>query len=123
MDYIFKPFDPAILQSKVAVFVHLFQQQQQIKRQLNELHQKDMALYQSQKLEAVGRLAGGVAHDFNNLIMGVLGLSHDLSTTLDSKDPRQDDLHEIIKASNRALALTKQLLAFGRRQITSPRTR
>ena len=121
VDYIFKPFDPAILKSKVAVFVNLFRQQKQISRQAQELHQKEQALFQSQKLEAVGRLAGGVAHDFNNLITGILGLSHDVSTTLERGDPRAEDLQEIIKASNRALALTKQLLAFGRRQITSPR--
>jgi two-component system, cell cycle sensor histidine kinase and response regulator CckA len=121
VDYIFKPFDPAILRSKVAVFVDIFRQQQQIKRQAEELHRKEQELYQSQKLEAVGRLAGGVAHDFNNLITGILGLSHDVWTSLDLQDSRREDLQEIIKASNRALSLTKQLLAFGRRQIASPR--
>jgi two-component system cell cycle sensor histidine kinase/response regulator CckA len=121
VDYIFKPFDPSILKSKVAVFVNLFRQQQQIRRQSEELRLKEEELYQAQKLEAVGRLAGGVAHDFNNLITGILGLSHDLWTTLDGKDPRREDLEEMIKASNRALGLTKQLLAFGRRQIMSPR--
>jgi two-component system, cell cycle sensor histidine kinase and response regulator CckA len=121
VDYIFKPFDPAILRSKVAVFVSLFRQQSQIKRQAQELHLKEQELHQSQKLEAIGRLAGGVAHDFNNLITGILGLSHDLWTSLDTKDPRREDLDEIMKASTRALGLTKQLLAFGRRQITSPR--
>ncbi len=121
VDYIFKPFDPSILRSKVAVFVSLFRQQQQIKRQAQELYRKEEELFQAQKLEAVGRLAGGVAHDFNNLITGILGLSHDIWTTMDGQDPRREDLEEVIKASNRALALTKQLLAFGRRQITSPR--
>ncbi len=121
VDYIFKPFDPAILRSKVAVFVDLFRQQQQIKRQAQDLHRKEQELFQSQKLEAVGRLAGGVAHDFNNLITGIVGLSHDVAESLDAQDPRREDMEEIIKASNRALALTKQLLAFGRRQIMSPK--
>jgi two-component system cell cycle sensor histidine kinase/response regulator CckA len=121
VDYIFKPFDPSILRSKVEVFVNMFRQQQLIKRQSVELHNKEQELYQAQKLEAVGRLAGGVAHDFNNLLTGILGLSHDVEETLDAVDPRRDDLREIIKASNRALTLTKQLLAFGRRQISAPR--
>jgi two-component system cell cycle sensor histidine kinase/response regulator CckA len=121
VDYIFKPFDPAILRSKVGVFVEMFRQQQQIRRQALEIQQKEQELAQAQKLEAVGRLAGGVAHDFNNLITGVLGLSHDVESTLHPGDARKDDMQEIIKASNRALALTKQLLAFGRRQISSPR--
>jgi two-component system, cell cycle sensor histidine kinase and response regulator CckA len=121
VDYIFKPFDPAILRSKVTVFVSLFRQQLQLKQQAQALHLKEQELFQAQKLEAIGRLAGGVAHDFNNLITGILGLSHDIWTSLEASDTRRDDMDEIIKASTRALGLTKQLLAFGRRQITSPR--
>jgi two-component system cell cycle sensor histidine kinase/response regulator CckA len=121
VDYLFKPFDPKILQSKVAVFVNLFRQQKYIKQQNEELQRKENELFQARKLEAIGRLAGGVAHDFNNLITGILGLSHDIWNTLAPHDARREDLDEIMKASNRALLLTRQLLAFGRRQVSSPR--
>jgi len=121
VDYLFKPFDPKILESKVAVFANLFRQQNHIKRQSEELKRKENELLQAQKLEAIGRLAGGVAHDFNNLLTGIFGLSHDVRNTLGSYDSRREDLDEIIKACDRALTLTKQLLAFGRRQMSSPR--
>jgi two-component system, cell cycle sensor histidine kinase and response regulator CckA len=74
---------------------------------------------QSQKLEAVGRLAGGVAHDFNNLLTIILGYS-DL-TLLSVTDPTvAENVHEVKRAAERAAALTKQLLAFSRRQVLQP---
>jgi two-component system, cell cycle sensor histidine kinase and response regulator CckA len=85
------------------------------------LHRKEVELEQTRKLEAVGRLAGGVAHDFNNLITGIMGIAEELQFQLDVRDPRREDLGEIIKASERAFALTRQLLAFGRRQMACPR--
>ncbi len=91
------------------------------KKTQDELRRKDEELHQARKIEAVGRLAGGVAHDFNNLITGILGITEDLKSELDERDPRRSDLQEIIKAANRAFSLTKQLLAFGRRQMVSPR--
>jgi two-component system cell cycle sensor histidine kinase/response regulator CckA len=121
VDYLFKPFDPKILQSKVAVFVSLFRQHIHIKRQTEEIRNKETELFQARKLEAIGRLAGGVAHDFNNLLTGILGLSHDIRNTFGDHDARREDLDEIIKAGSRAMTLTKQLLAFGRRQISSPK--
>ena len=76
-------------------------------------------LRQSQKLEAVGRLAGGVAHDFNNLLTIILGYS-DL-VLLAARDPAvREHAQEVKKASERAAALTKQLLAFSRRQVLQP---
>ena len=75
---------------------------------------------QLQKMEAVGRLAGGVAHDFNNLLTVIIGLCELLLTDLAADDPRHADIVEIRKAGARGAGLTQQLLAFSRRQIIAP---
>jgi CheY-like chemotaxis protein len=74
---------------------------------------------QAQKMEAVGRLAGGVAHDFNNMMMIIMGFSDFLLTTLGKDDPRWADADEIRKAADRAMHLTRQLLGFGRQQLVA----
>jgi PAS domain S-box-containing protein len=77
-------------------------------------------LLQSQKMEAVGQLAGGVAHDFNNILTAIVGYADLLAAELG--DARQlEDLEEIRKAARRAAALTRQLLAFSRKQVLEPR--
>ena len=76
---------------------------------------------QSQKMEAVGRLAGGVAHDFNNILTAILSYSDFLIEALPANDPRGDDAREIRRAARRATTLTGQLLAFSRRQVHQPR--
>jgi two-component system, cell cycle sensor histidine kinase and response regulator CckA len=81
----------------------------------------ELRLLQSQKMEAVGRLAGGVAHDFNNLLTAILGYCKLLETSLDAGDRRISDLNEITEASKRAASLTGQLLAFSRRQVLAPK--
>jgi two-component system cell cycle sensor histidine kinase/response regulator CckA len=78
-------------------------------------------LVQSQKMEAVGRLAGGIAHDFNNLLTIICGYDNLLLKRLSPFDPMRGYAEEILKASERAAALTRQLLAFGRRQIIQPK--
>src|SRR5262249_38048715 len=77
-------------------------------------------LRQSQKMEAVGRLAGGVAHDFNNLLTAVLGYAELVLLKLSPKDPLRGHGDEIRFGAERAAALTQQLLAFSRKQIVQP---
>ncbi len=80
-------------------------------------------LLQAEKMQAIGRLAGGVAHDFNNVLTIVMGYAQQM---LESENPAADSVHngasQIITASNRAAALTRQLLAFGRKQVLQPST-
>ena len=85
-------------------------------------HQRKLeeSVRQAQRLNTVGRLAGGIAHDFNNLLTAVVGYCDLLDTQFDNGDARRFDLHEIRNAAIRAASLTRQLLAFSRRQIMQP---
>jgi PAS domain S-box-containing protein len=81
----------------------------------------EMQLQQAQKMEAVGRLAGGVAHDFNNMLTVISGRAHMLLGRLKAGEPMHRDVDLIQKTSQRAVALTSQLLAFSRKQVVQPR--
>ena len=74
----------------------------------------------AQKMDAVGRLAGGVAHDFNNLLSVILGAAESLGKELASYDPLQEDVSDIREAVGRGAALTRQLLIFGRKEVRTP---
>jgi two-component system, cell cycle sensor histidine kinase and response regulator CckA len=91
--------------------------------QLRVRQQRDQLQSQvllAQKMDAVGRLAGGVAHDFNNLLSVILGAAESLGTELASYDPLQEDVTDIREAVGRGAALTRQLLIFGRKEVRSP---
>jgi nitrogen-specific signal transduction histidine kinase/CheY-like chemotaxis protein len=92
------------------------------RRQAEEaLRAAEGRLLQAAKLEAVGRLAGGVAHDFNNLLGVIMGYADLMARRLPPEDPLRRNVQEIQKAAERASNLTKQLLAFSRRQVLQPR--
>jgi len=80
----------------------------------------EVQLLQAQRMEAIGQLAGGVAHDFNNLLTAMIGYTDLLGDELGAGDPRQETVGEIRAAADRAASLTRQLLAFSRRQTLQP---
>jgi signal transduction histidine kinase/ActR/RegA family two-component response regulator len=88
---------------------------------ITDLRSLEDQLRHSQKLEAVGRLAGGIAHDFNNLLTAINGYCDLILEDLSAQDPLRSDLLEIRKAGERAATLTRQLLAFSRKQVLEPR--
>jgi PAS domain S-box-containing protein len=91
------------------------------KRAEKEMTDLQEQLRQSQKIEAIGRLAGGIAHDFNNLLTVIKGYTQLSLLDLKEDNPLRENIQEIQKATQRAADLTRQLLAFSRRQILDPK--
>ena len=91
-----------------------------VARDITDRKNLELQLHQAQKLEAVGRLAGGVAHDFNNMLGVILGYGDILRAQLSPDHPGQKSAAEMQKAGRRAADLTRQLLAFSRKQILQP---
>ncbi|MBT3375622.1 MAG: PAS domain S-box protein [Lentisphaerae bacterium] len=92
-----------------------------VKHDVTQRNQLAEQLRQTQKMEAVGNLAGGVAHDFNNILMVITNYTEFVKSALPDDDESQEDLDEVLKAATRASNLTRQLLAFSRRQVIAPR--
>ena len=93
---------------------------QGIARDVTERRRFESHLLQSHKMEAIGRLAGGVAHDFNNMLTVITGYSQWMLDELPAGSPLAESAAEILQAANRAAALTNQLLAFSRNQVIQP---
>jgi len=93
-----------------------------ISRDITHEIELQQQLQQASKMDAIGRLAGGVAHDFNNLLQAILGFTEILISGVSEKDPQYEDLKEIERAAKRAADLTRQLLAFSRKQRIEPQT-
>jgi two-component system cell cycle sensor histidine kinase/response regulator CckA len=92
-----------------------------ISRDITQRKQLEEQLRQSQKIEAIGKLAGGVAHDFNNLLTAIMGYSELVLVNMESDNPHRENLEEIRQATKRASSLTQQLLAFSRKQVLKPK--
>jgi len=92
-----------------------------VSRDITREQELEAQLWQSQKLEAIGRLAGGVAHDFNNLLMGIMGYVELCRERVPTDSPIRQWLDEIMQGAQRSADLTRQLLAFARKQTVEPR--
>ncbi len=113
-DKVFQVFyDPILSQEKLVGFVHIMSD-------ITEKYNLDENIRQVQKMEAVGRLAGGVAHDFNNLLSIMTLYTGSLIKRLKDDQRAQNELNEIKKVIERATSLSRQLLAFSRKQILNP---
>src|SRR3954471_23657453 len=91
-----------------------------IYRDVTERKKVEEHLRRAERMQAAGKLAGGVAHEVNNMMTGVIGFSEFVIRTLDENDPRREDVEEVIKAGTRAADVTRQLLAFTRQQFLRP---
>lgn len=123
-DYLFKPFHPEELQVRIRAVLSasdkLIQESDKRTEVEQTLKEREAQLLQSQKMEAIGLLAGGIAHDFNNQLSIIMGESETALYKLESNHPLNAKFRHIQKAGLKLDALTKQLLAFSRKQILKP---
>lgn len=89
-------------------------------RDITEQKLLESQLFQAQKMEAIGQLAGGIAHDFNNVLTGIIGFSTLIEMSMGEGNPQRENLNHVLAAANRAADLTRNLLAFSRKQIINP---
>ena len=127
VDYVFKPVEPVVLRSKVAVFVDLYQMTQEIQskaeqeqRLLQELSLAEKQLLQARKMDAIGQLTGGIAHDFNNLLAAVLGGLGMIERRLPLDEEQGKIVGMTRRAAEQGSELVGRLLAFARRQQLQP---
>ncbi len=113
-------FDVYAFQTSPRRMAVVFTDAQERIRAAQEKAQLEHQLLQSQKMEAIGRLAGGIAHDFNNLLTVILGYTETLQKELEPKSILNSQVQQIAKAGEKASSLTKQLLAFSRKQVMQP---
>jgi len=129
VDYVFKPVDPVIIKSKIRFFAELHEQKQlvleqsrQLQEQMEERDRLEKHLRQSGKMEALGTLAGGVAHEFNNLLSIMLGLAEVTRNEVPKKSSIENNLNGILNAGHRASSLVQQILMFSRETEVEKKT-
>ena len=121
VDYVFKPVDPIVLRSKVAVFVDLFAKTKEIERKAAEQRSLESKLVQAQKMDAIGKLTGGIAHDFNNLLAAVIGGLGLIEKKAQLGENEAKILGMTKRAAEQGTELVRRLLAFARKQKLEPR--
>jgi two-component system cell cycle sensor histidine kinase/response regulator CckA len=115
-----RPVQPVTLLSAVRAALRARARQFQVQRYLDERARAEEQVRRRQRIEAVGKLAGGVAHEVNNMMTAVLGFSDIAVRRLPADHPAAADIQEVIKAGGRAARITQQLLAFSRQQLNQP---
>ena len=111
---------PETVDGKLAKVIGTFQDLTEAKQAEIAKHELEEQLRQAQKMDSIGQLAGGVAHDFNNVLTVILGYAEEILNNLHSNDPLAADINEILNAGLRASSLTRQLLTFSRKQVIKP---
>lgn len=121
VDYMGRYFRISVSSPKKGQFATIFEDVTELKQQEKERERLEVQLVQAQKMEVVGRLAGGVAHDYNNILTAILGNAQEAMHVLGRSHPVHSELEVIYEASERAADLTGQLLAFSKQQVLRPK--